>query len=276
MTSANRLLLNIGIKWDNITTVKMAGISPDNALTLLFRAPRLKKCTLCFREVEAPEDDTVWSFLPLNLPLTHTQLESLEFPSYMGDLDMTQFLDGVKLPSIKEFVYMGSDVRLLTSFFLRSPCSLNSLTLFLDHDPTDDDILNLLHIVPSVTNLSFDVQPGIEDDTIMTDRCLRALAITQQAPENFPVLPRLETFSYVGALNFTWPAFLAIFNPAPTSIPDGDDSLVKRPLQNVSLEIESKEAIIIGDDILSRLRKLQATINLKIVRECTGQIIPII
>jgi hypothetical protein len=83
-------------------------------------------------------------------------------------------------------------------------------------------------------------------------------------------VPRLETFSYRGPLNFTWPAFLKIFDPdpSPSSIPEGDSPVKdchKRPLRDVSLRIKSHEEIIIDDDVLPKLREIQATVNLTIV-----------
>src|SRR5258708_30033017 len=69
------------------------------------------------------------------------------------------------------------------------------------------------------------------------------------------------------SLNFTWPAFFKIFDPDPSPSPISDgDSLVKdchkRPLRDVSLRIEETT---IDDDVLPKLREIQATVNLIIV-----------
>jgi hypothetical protein len=283
ITSATRLLPSLEIIWDNITTAKMEDISLNNAFEILLLAPRLKTCRIYCREFQPPEDDDpLWLSLPLDLPLTHITLESLDFRSPCHDI--TQFFfHGVNLPSLKEFEFdefrFGDNARVkhLISFFQRSPCPLTSLSLFLYFHAADDDILNLLTaLLPTLTHFSINV-PGA-GDAFMTDRFLQELVQpTSGSPKM--VAPRLETFSYTGPLNFTWPAFLKIFDPPPTSILDTDFQVKeyhKRPLRDVSLQLKSNEAIIIDDDALSRLREIQVTVNLKIVRVSSGQITPII
>ena len=101
----------------------------------------------------------------------------------------------------------------------------------------------------------------------MTDRFLQELA--QPTLTRSTVVPRLETFSYYeGPLNFTWLAFLKISDLSPSPISDGN-SLVgdhhKRPLRDVSLRIKFHDETIIDDDVLPKLREIQAIVNLTIV-----------
>ena len=153
--SATRLLPNLGINWDNITTAKMEGISLNNTFEILLRSPRLKTCRISCRGFKPPADGSLWLDLPLDLPLTHTTLESLEFRS--NRRDMAQFLQGVNFPCLKEFELNAlrfsdnSPVKYLVSFFQRCPCPLTSLSLFLYCDPIDDDILTLLGALPTLT-----------------------------------------------------------------------------------------------------------------------------
>jgi len=130
ISSATRLLSSLKINWDNVATAKMEGISLNNAFEILLRVPRLKTCKISFREFKPPEDGSLWLVLPLDLPFTHTTLESLEFRSHLRD--MPQFLHGVRLPSLKKFEFDGLDLATiphLIPFFQRSRCPLLSLPL---------------------------------------------------------------------------------------------------------------------------------------------------
>jgi len=281
ITSATRLLLNLEINWDNITTAKMEGISSINAFEILLRAPRLKTYKISCQEFQPPEDGSLWLVLPLDLPLTHTTLESLEFCSHRHD--MGQFFQGVNFPSLKKFELLAPrfgdifPVKHLISFFQRSPCPLTSFSLSLYSDAIDDDILTLLNALPTLTHLSLMTTEPKSTFTGMSDRFFQELA---QRSSGFPkmVTPRLEAFSYAGPLNFTWPAFLKIFDPPRprTFIPGGDSPIEHvRPLR-ISLWLSTQEILTVDDDVLAKLQGIQATVNLKIVGLFAGQLTPIV
>jgi len=59
--------------------------------------------------------------------------------------------------------------------------------------------------------------------------------------------------------NFTWHAFLKIFDLPQTSIPLVKECH-KRPLRDIFLQLESEEEIIIDVDVFSKLREIQATV----------------
>jgi hypothetical protein len=265
ITSATRLLPSLEIAWDNITAAKMEGISLNSTFKILLLTPRLKTCKISCREIEPPEDDPPWLSLPLDLPLTHNALESFEF--YSPSRDITQLLlQGVNLPSLKEFKFdeFGfSDnalVKHLISFFQRSPCPLTSLSLSLHFDAINDDILNPLNALPTLTHFSINV-PGA-GDAFMTGGFLQEpIQPTSGSPKM--VAPRLRAFFYMGPLNLTWPAFLKIFGLPSSSISHSDCH--KRPLRDVSLQIECNEEVVINDDITLKLRTFRAEVNLTIV-----------
>ena len=90
------------------------------------------------------------------------------------------------------------------------------------------------------------------------------------------VAPRLEAFSYAGPLNFTWPTFFKIFDP-PTIILDSDSPVEHlRPLRNVSLQLHTREIMTVEEDVLAKLRGIQATVNLKIDGLFDGQFTSIV
>jgi hypothetical protein len=281
LTSATRLLPGLEINWDNVTTANMDNINLNNAFRILLLAPRLKKYTISIEEFRSAEDDGSWSPLPLDLPLTHTTLESLVFDSTSRDT-LAQFLQGVNFPSLKELdsyehIFFGkSPLEHLISFVERSPCRLVSLSLFLYPTTIDHDILNLLNTLPTLTRLSIIVTG--RGGALMTDGFLQELAPpTCGSPKM--VMPRLETFSYTGPLDFTWPAFLKIFDPPRTFIPDGDSPVEHyhmRPLRNVSLRLHTRETLTVDDDVLVKLRGIQVTVNLKIVGLFAGRLTPIV
>ena len=280
ITSATRLLRRLKINWDNITTAKMEGISLINAFEILVGAPHLKTCRISCEEFNPPDDGSIGLVLLLDLPLTHTTLESLEFCSHRRDT--AQFFQGVNFPSLKELevdVSIFSDnspVKYLISFFQRSPCPLTSLSLSLYFDAIDDDILTLLNALPTLTHLSLMIDAPTETFTGISDRFLQEL-VQRSSECSHMVAPRLEAFSYTGPLNFTWPAFLKIFDPPRTFIPDGDSPVEHmRPLRDVSLRLSTQEILTVDDDVLAKLQGIQATVNLEIVGLFAGQLTTIV
>jgi hypothetical protein len=103
ITSATLFFRSIQVNWDCITIADMSGISPNDAFQLLLLAPRLKSCTILCRNFGPPEEGTMLPPHPLDLPVTHTTLESFTFHSFVDDLG--QFFGGVNLPSLKEFTF---------------------------------------------------------------------------------------------------------------------------------------------------------------------------
>lgn len=272
--SGTRLLPSLQINWNNITTTRLYDINLNNTFRVLLLAPRLKTYTISYGEFGFPRDDGSWSPLPLDLPLTHTTLESLEFYSISHDA-VAEFLQAVNFPSLKELKFFAprgygeSPVKHLISFFERSPCPLLSFSIFLHYGTTDQEILNLFNALPTLTRFSINVPGG---DAFTTDFFLRKLVQPTSGSINDMVAPRLESFSYSGLLNFTWPAFLEILEPPPRFLPHGVEHKRPRPLRKVSLRLKAEQTIPVDDDVLSKLQESHVIVNLETVP--IGEITP--
>jgi hypothetical protein len=172
------------ITWSNLTTFSGHGIQMQYVTDLLHNAPSLIKCS--FTDLLPLNDATCFTVVK------HTSLRSFEFIVWQ-DFDIPAGLwDFLTLPFLVELSIPVDDNRItvdsLVSFFLRSSCSLSTLTLKGEWFNSGNmcTILTSLKSSPLI-NLNLNFEFGIELNLVH----LTPL-IEQPLDGMLPILPHLQ------------------------------------------------------------------------------------
>ncbi|KAF8953528.1 hypothetical protein BDZ97DRAFT_596665 [Flammula alnicola] len=263
-------LKSVVIEWNNITHMQARRISADDCWELFRIAPRMTHCRLeLVLNIKAQDP-----FPRPHTPILHPTLQVLEM-SLVTSCSFDLFLNNVSLPSLKSYTSdVGSgylETESLISLFLRSSCSLQTLTLLdLGLEPLDvADLVDLSRATPDLRHL--DLKSSYRSGADVTERIFRcfsnAFTITSTDSEtNQALFPRLQSMTFKGAMPLDWKLVPDIFG-SPSDV----CNLRRRPLRSFTLSPVKAQPIddfIIDKDTLSRMLLLVTQgIELKIEQE---------
>ncbi|KAF8971940.1 hypothetical protein BDZ97DRAFT_1154471 [Flammula alnicola] len=257
-------LKSVVIEWNNITHMQARHIPVDNCWELFRIAPRMTHCQLeDVLNIKAPDP-----FPRPHTPILHPTLQVLELS--LTNYSFGPVLNNVSLPSLKSYTsdvgggYLKTES--LISLFLRSSCSLQTLTL-LDLGLHVLDLVDLSRATPDLRHL--DLKLYDRSGANVTERIFRrfsnAFIITNTDSEANQVLfPQLQSMAFEGAMPLDWTSVPDIFG-SPSDV----HNLHRRPLRSLKLSLitgqPKDDPVIIDKDTLSRMRSLVAQgIELKI------------
>ena len=260
------LLENCQIIWalGTITTVTMMSADVKEGIDILRQAPCLTSCSFTFWEGYDSNKNLV------NPPtIVNSTLEKLHIDfSPCGRYSVKQFANSVTLPSLRELSLRFRKLIYhdMVPLFKRSQCQVRTFSLTLDQNIPEDDVLELLSILPSVEHFALEILNEIQEP-IITNKFFERLCdphfTKPSGASTNPLLPELTSLSYTGKMHFTWPAFLEIFPPPGNVLAAG------RPLSEVSLKLSSP----VSDDLLDyeRLYEIQQSKIKLVVTSLDGE-----
>lgn len=233
------------IGWDTITTVAMSAINVKESIDILRQA----SCLTSFSFTLQDSYDTN----PATPPIVNSTLEKLHIDSSKYGVDFVKFASSVTLPSLRELSLRTSTLSNMKPLFERSQCQVRTFSLSLWDIIPEDDVLELLKILPSVEHLALQT-------SVITSKFFEELGNFRDSHFKASgdsanlLLPNLTSLSYTGIMHFTWPAFLKMFSPP------GDVVLAaQRPLSEVSLKLDlpKNTGIISNPDVIVKLHEIQ-------------------
>ncbi|KIM37075.1 hypothetical protein M413DRAFT_31225 [Hebeloma cylindrosporum] len=198
-------LRSIGISWYKVTHLDLTHFSVDECFEVLRQAPFLTNGS--FSILPNPNQFQ----LPEHI-ISHPNLTSLHFSSSLG----TIFFQHVSFPSLRFLsvnnCYAQIPAREILSFLRRSSPALNELHLLSFENDDSQSVIQILNETPSLEILH--LHPGFLDDSTPT-RLLQRLSDSSLTLNDHGTkfLPRLNTISYTGPLNFPWSAIPNLFGP---------------------------------------------------------------
>ena len=173
---------SINIRWDNITHATLSGVTTNEVLDFLRRAPAL----------EYYQALTFASPMIVQTPILHPQLRSFHLTTYT----LKNLLDVINLPSLEEWTQNTCretpPLEAMVSFLKRSGCLLKLLTLQIVPRQTTD-FRSLLQALPSLEYLCLRFKGGFNSTALMDDILTR---IYRSVPDrsDISVVAPLESF----------------------------------------------------------------------------------
>ncbi|KAF8956438.1 hypothetical protein BDZ97DRAFT_187123 [Flammula alnicola] len=259
-------LKSVVIEWNNITHMQAGHVSADNCWELFRIAPRMTHCQLKnVLDINAQDP-----FPRPHTPILHPTLQVLEMS--LTHYSFGLVLNNVSLPSLKSYMsdvgggYLETES--LISLFLRSSCSLQTLTLSSVRISVAD-LVDLSRATPDLRHL--DLKSYYRSGADVTERIFRcfsnAFTITSTDSEtNQALFPQLQSMTFKGAMPIDWKLVSDIFG-SPSDV----CNLRRRPLRSFTLSSVKAQPIddfIIDKDTLRRMLLLVAQgIELKIEQE---------
>jgi len=242
------------LKWDHLTTFKASEFHVVDCLELLRQAHQLERCSF---NVITDEVTPVNEQDPQ--PVTNHSLQSLTVDFLM----VGQFWENLSLPSLRRLDFdidRLADFDHLLSFFRRSRCPLQVLSLSTSTDGREETLIRILQTLPSLQTLCLR-RIRISDRFFECFRTPGTSAGVQMA-EHF--LPELQEFLFYGPRTFQWSSILMMTNHQRQSL----EQQIQRPLLSldISIRVEEDDHIDLDtlrkiDDIVKRNESLDLAIE---------------
>ncbi|KIM36319.1 hypothetical protein M413DRAFT_31740 [Hebeloma cylindrosporum] len=258
-SGAGALLKFTQIKWKTVKTITMRAtrITVQEALDILRQASRLISCSLAF--------DNTGAHTSITPPIINSTLKKLRIDSGSRLNSLEMFVNSVTLPSLLDFSLQTRILPDMQPLFDRSQCQVQTLSLTLQGNVPEEHVLRLLRNLPSVEHFDLDIHTHTREP--VTNKFFEAFRDPRFASTGAsadPLLPQLTSFSYIGAMHFTWPALLEMFGDVAVH-PAG------RPLSKVSLKLDLPKGIIGDLDVVARFRQIQQSEIKLVVTDLEGK-----
>ncbi|KAF9530210.1 hypothetical protein CPB83DRAFT_905483 [Crepidotus variabilis] len=140
------------------------------------------------------------------LPLVLLSVQALTLRN-PHSLEVNSLLASIVTPELKEFTYDGllppRDLTPFCAFLSRCP-TLQEFSLF-DRERSPRRIVQILEELKTIKTFKLDVS-NRDENLPLNDQLLNML---HPSPGAQYLLPKLENFTFIGGLGFTWPRFIA-------------------------------------------------------------------
>jgi len=239
VTLASLGLEAIDLKWDNLTYFKAIDLHVSDCLELLRQAHQLVDCVF---SLISDEVTPVINQIPRNV-INHS-LRSLS----VDMLEVGEFWDNLSLPSLLRLTFnmeRRADLEELLSFFHRSRCPLEDLTLSAPLGDRDEVLPRILGTLPSVHRFYL-------HKTSISNVLLEAFRIpTLSSAGHHPghMLPNLRELFFSGSRSFNWPSLLELLDHQSQI----QQHVCCRPLVSIEIRIEDVEGDYIDQDTLAKI-----------------------
>ncbi|KDR86018.1 hypothetical protein GALMADRAFT_235209 [Galerina marginata CBS 339.88] len=226
---------SVDIEWNHVTQVELGNLQLDECFELLKRAPKLNRCKFHNFSRSLPGEE---QFPVPEYTIIHHQIRIFDL-TYPADSDVVSFFcDKVRFPALVVLscafeCFLPTES--LVSFFKRSSCLIEQLSLDSVLFDDDDDIIVLLRAIPSLRRL--ELQPHIWSD-YSPDHLFELLASTSIADDDEDTfLPGLRSFSYYEEQqDIRWNHVPKIYGPLCEL-----DNPRRRPLNSVQIHLDRDE-----------------------------------
>ena len=241
LTIENFPIWNIDIVWDSLKHFKAWGMTLDESMGLMQRAPHLQSCSLSIYLGRA-------SFpLPTTI-VRHIGLRKLElFESQFYKL--IKFLNLIELPSLEEYHYQSDKGDIMAdsvvSLLNRSGSRLKVLKLELEEEePAMEDINKLLNAVPYLQEFQLELRrPGRKTAFIMDDLFIQLSSSPPVLEGGSPgLLPDLQSLKLYSGEGYMFDCILDLF------------SWPHR--KTLSFQVDGSRNIVLGDDTSHKISDL--------------------
>ena len=253
MVSEFRISPDIKIQWNTVTHLSLGAISSRDCFALLRLNPQLVHCT--FLKVFD------WTGDSLDSPI----LSSLTYLSYhqRGDtVDISRFLDNIKLPCLETLVLYSVIVNPVIALIERSACSLRTLSLLDWQIRKTDKLIPLLQFLsPSLKRLAISRLPspirGTKNYLSLLTRIYTSQSEVDQVVGN-GFLPYLEIFEYREEIGSTLESSMLSNLPPPSQNCPNPAAISKISLRSAYISTATIINKDVPHDISVILQQLEA------------------